>query len=93
MIVRNLLAVKVLALSFLMIFSSQAVASDDSGEAFEPSEMILHHIADAHEWHLFTYHNESGEHHVSIPLPVILYTDGQLDVFLSSAFHHHAEVL
>ena len=92
MIVRNLLAIKMLALSFFMVFSSQAMATDSKTEAFEPSEMILHHIADAHEWHLFTYHNESGEHHVSIPLPVILYTEGQLDVFLSSEFHHHAEV-
>src|SRR5687768_13312105 len=34
------------------------------------SSTILHHISDAHEWHFFTV----GETHVSLPLPVILYS-------------------
>lgn len=91
--VSNLLVVKVLALSFLFFFSQNATASDSSGEEFEPGEMILHHIADAHEWHLFTIPNDHGGQHVTIPLPVILYTDGQLDFFMSSEFHHHEEVV
>lgn len=51
---------------------------------FDAASMIMDHILDAHDWHLW------GEHHsaVSIPLPVILYTDKGLDVFMSSAFHH-----
>lgn len=91
--VSNLLVVKLLVLSFLFLFSQNAMASGGSGEKFEPGEMILHHIADAHEWHLFTIPNEHGGQHVTIPLPVILLTDGQVDVFLSSEFHHHAEVV
>lgn len=88
MILRNLLAIKVLALSFLMTFSFSAQAAGGSGEKFEPSEMILHHIADDYQWHFFTIPGEHGETHVSIYLPVILYTNGQLDIFLSSEFHH-----
>lgn len=49
-------------------------------EKFNPSEMILEHIADAHDWHLWG--------HTSIPLPVILYTDKGLEFFSSSKFNH-----
>ena len=49
-------------------------------EAFNPTPQILHHIADSYEWHLWG--------NVSIPLPVILYSEGNWDIFMSSAFHH-----
>ncbi|MES2872543.1 MAG: F0F1 ATP synthase subunit A [Bacteroidota bacterium] len=45
------------------------------------SQMILHHIADSHEWHFF------GD--VSVPLPVILYTQNGLVTFLSNKFGHN----
>lgn len=51
---------------------------------FNAGEMIVEHIIDSYEWHLFSL----GEKHVSVPLPVILIHNGNLDVFLSSAFHH-----
>ncbi|MBC8053385.1 MAG: F0F1 ATP synthase subunit A [Sphingobacteriaceae bacterium] len=44
------------------------------------SATILHHIADAHEWHFWGH----GEHKVSIPLPVILWTENGLVAFMSS---------
>jgi len=35
-----------------------------------------------------------GDESVTIPLPVILYTENNLDIFMSSAFHHgHADVV
>ena len=52
----------------------------NSGESFNPTPKILHHIADSYEWHLWG--------NVSIPLPVILYSEGKFDVFMSSDFHH-----
>lgn len=56
---------------------------------FDAGKMIMEHIADAHDWHLWG----EGHHAVSIPLPVILYSDKGLDVFLSSKFEHgHATV-
>lgn len=53
-------------------------------ERFDAGKMIMEHILDAHDWHLWGEHRSA----VSIPLPVILYTDKGLDVFMSSAFHH-----
>lgn len=62
-------------------------------EAFDPGSMIIGHVTDAHSWHLFDYKSSDGaEHAVAIPLPVILWNDGHLDVFMSSRFHHgHAD--
>ena len=51
-------------------------------EEFKAGDFIIHHIADAHDIHLF------GDIH--IPLPVILYIEGRgLKVFMSSAFEGH----
>lgn len=62
----------------------------ETEEKFNPSSMIMHHIADSHEWHLFTLKGEGDkETHISIPLPVILYSEkGGFDVFISSEMHH-----
>ncbi len=59
-------------------------------EKFNPTEVIMHHIKDAHSWHLFDKTDKAtGEvHPVSIPLPVMVYWKGHFDVFMSSAFHH-----
>jgi len=56
-------------------------------EGFNPSEVIMHHIADSHGWHLFDW----NDHPVSIPLPVILYTDQGLVLFSSARFEHDQE--
>lgn len=55
-------------------------------EAFNPGEMIFHHIGDAHEWHFATL----GHTHLSVPLPVIIFNKdkGKLDVFSSSHLYH-----
>lgn len=52
----------------------------EKDEKFNPGEMILEHIGDAHDWHLF------GE--TAIPLPVILYSDKGFKVFSSARFEH-----
>ncbi len=53
-------------------------------EEFDPTEVVMHHIADAHSFHVYG----EGEEAVSVPLPVILYTSKGLVTFMSSAFHH-----
>jgi F-type H+-transporting ATPase subunit a len=64
----------------------------EDGEKFNPKEMIMHHVMDSYDWHILDLKDANGEEHpVSIPLPVILFTDGSLDVFMSSAFHHGKE--
>lgn len=62
------------------VAGSTHAAKHGEEEAFNPGEMILHHIGDAHEWHLWG--------HTSIGLPVILYTDKGIETFSSSKFHH-----
>ncbi|MDB5257225.1 MAG: atpB [Chitinophagaceae bacterium] len=64
-------------------FANDAAASTE--EAFNPGEMIQHHITDAPDWHILTIDG----HDYSIPLPVILYSSQRgLDVFSSSRFEH-----
>jgi F-type H+-transporting ATPase subunit a len=58
----------------------------DSEEAFDASTFIMEHIADSHEWHLFT--RENGES-AAIYLPVILYSKEKgLDLFSSKRLNH-----
>ena len=84
---------KRIALFFGLLVATAATTawaedSHDHGHeqrAFNPSNFIIHHIADAHEIHLW------GDVH--IPLPIIVYTaEHGLDVFMSSAFEGHGDV-
>jgi F-type H+-transporting ATPase subunit a len=59
-------------------------AAEHGTEKFNAGKMILEHVADSHDWHMWG----EGDHAVSIPLPVIIYSDKGLDVFSSSKFHH-----
>jgi len=57
---------------------------EESEAKFDIGNMIMHHIADSHEWEM--------THGVIIPLPVILYSaDRGIEIFSSSNFHneHH----
>lgn len=69
---------------FVLPFSTAASSDHDDSEEFEPTEVIMHHIMDAHDWHILDWDG----HPVSIPLPVILYTNNGIVSFLSSEFHH-----
>lgn len=57
--------------------------AEEEGAEFNPGKMIMHHISDDHSWHIVN--------HVSVPLPVILYTDKGMEFFMSSRFYdeHH----
>jgi len=53
-------------------------AATESEEAvFNPNEMIMHHIADSHGWHIVDWNDKE----IGIPLPVILWTNEGLVVF------------
>jgi len=57
-------------------------------EGFSPSDFIFDHILDAYEWHILSY----DDFHLSIPLPVIIYSDTKgLNVFMFNKFHHGHE--
>ncbi len=65
----------------------EAAATETKDQPFDTGAFILHHIADAHDFHFWG----EGEHSVGLPLPVILWTDEGLVTFMSSAFHHDDE--
>ena len=57
-------------------------------EKVNVTEMIMHHIKDAHEWHILSYTDANdGKQHVSVHLPIIL-IDGGIKVFSSKRFYH-----
>ena len=82
--------------SFFVLFliittTTVAAAGKDNGKdkPFNPTEMIMHHVKDAYGMHLITFNEgKENESHISIPLPVILWTDNGLTTFMSSEFHH-----
>lgn len=76
-----------LAFNSLLGFSQDLEALEESKEEFNATEMIMHHIGDSHGWHFYG----RGEHSVTLPLPVMLYTDQGLVTFMSSEFHHDTE--
>ena len=58
-------------------------------DKFDAKEMIMHHVKDAYGMHIITFNEgKENESHISIPLPVILWTDNGLTTFMSSEFHH-----
>ena len=85
---RHLKYLKISILYLFFLFSSgggHVQAASGEGEKFNPGEMIMHHVIDAHEWHFFDW----GDTHFTLPLPIIIYskTNG-LVAFMSSSFHH-----
>lgn len=88
----------VAAFSLILVFlSNTSFAQHEPAEqatkekkAFDANEVIFGHIMDAHEFHFLSYEGSDGkEHHVTIPLPVIVYSKEKgFSFFMSSAFHH-----
>ncbi len=68
-------------------------SSNKGGQINTPEqirEYIKHHLADSHDFTLFSYTNDEGERkHVGFPLPVIVKTSEGFKMFMSSDFHHN----
>ena len=67
--------------------SHNEVAAEHNAEKekFNAGKLIMGHIGDSHDWHIYG----SEEHPVSIPLPIIVYhPEKGLSVFSSSRFKH-----
>lgn len=78
-----------LCVAFLGYFSLYAEDNqeihEEKSKKFNPGKFLFEHIADAHEWHIFTY----NEKHYSIPLPVILISKNNgIVTFMSGKLHH-----
>ncbi|WP_228853159.1 F0F1 ATP synthase subunit A [Aegicerativicinus sediminis] len=62
---------------------------EEEYKEFDAKELIMHHVKDAYGMHLITLNEgQEDEKHITIPLPVILWTDNGLVTFMSSEFHH-----
>ncbi|MBW3467755.1 F0F1 ATP synthase subunit A [Arthrospiribacter ruber] len=80
--VRKFLYLSVLLSVFWIGFSNVAVASGDEDDK---TGFIMHHVKDSHEWHFATF----GHTHVTLPLPVIIYSsDRGLEIYKSSQFQN-----
>ena len=82
---RSLKILLVLVGAFMLSFvSTRAVASTPDNKDLDVRAFILDHVSDSYQWHITTI----GDRHISIPLPVIVYSKSTgWHVFLSSAFH------
>lgn len=64
---------------------AHADAHAESKGGFNPASFIFDHIGDSHEWHICTVNDV----HISIPLPVILYSERTgLHLFSSHRLQH-----
>lgn len=64
--------------------AAKAAHSDD----FQAGKFVIEHVSDAFEWHIASF----GNTHVSVPLPIILYSEQKgWNFFMSSRFHHGHE--
>ncbi|MDR1698768.1 MAG: F0F1 ATP synthase subunit A, partial [Prevotellaceae bacterium] len=78
---------RILMLFLLCAVSQASFAAGGTSEdgKVDVKAIVFGHIGDSYEWHVTTINH----HHVSIPLPVIVYSKQTgWNVFLSSAFHH-----
>ena len=76
---KRLLAVLFCILTF-PAFAGEPAGTPEKEAAFNPGEMILHHIGDSHEWHWLSTDNGN----ITSYLPIIAYRPGKgLSVFSS----------
>ena len=68
--------------------SAAGVSQNGEEKAVDVKKIIFDHVKDSYEWHITTI----GDTHVTLPLPIILYSSrtGWV-VFSSSVFHHAPE--
>ena len=75
-----------LVFKFILLVFSFGFLSNlhaEKKEEFNVNEMIMHHVKDAHEWHLWGSEHDG----TSLYIPVIVY-DNEFKVFNASSFYH-----
>ena len=68
----------------LVVACQNSYAAEEEAEKFNAGPFIIEHVIDSYGWHICG----DGDKSVTIPLPVILFDDGDFVVFMSSNFHH-----
>jgi F-type H+-transporting ATPase subunit a len=91
---RRFFPITLVVISLLFVKSGFANTAEPAGaeskmtavnEKFNAGDMIIEHILDSHDWHLWG----SGHTAVAIPLPIIVFSAQRgINIFMSSHFHH-----
>jgi F-type H+-transporting ATPase subunit a len=82
MFLKKILSVFLLVVASHLLFAQDSEVNKTEKEKFNAGEMIMHHVQDEHSWHIIG--------HISVPLPVIIYSDKGLEFFSSSVFMDEA---
>ncbi len=95
--VRGLLLGLMFILCSIFVFAEEETKADSAAtgsesakaaEKFNPGKLIMGHISDAHDWHIYG----SEENPTSIPLPIIIYNKEKgFCTFLSSRFKNEGK--
>jgi F-type H+-transporting ATPase subunit a len=76
-------------MSFTFLNPIDTFASNDDNheveEKIDAGELIFDHILDSYDWHICTWKGK----HISVCLPIIVHSEGELYSFSSKNFHHH----
>jgi F-type H+-transporting ATPase subunit a len=93
-------SLKIFLIAVFLLFSGIGIFAENTPEKseddrpFDALGMIMHHISDSHYWHVISFEKKDGSlFELSLPLPVILFHEGSVHLFLSSAFHHGEKVV
>ncbi len=87
---KYLFVVGLLILGFLFPVSARQDTTSvhhaaEESSSFDAGKFVIDHVTDAHEWHITSF----GKTHISVPLPVIIYSKNTgFHTFMSSRFHH-----
>jgi len=86
------LSIRIMLILFFSFSLTTAFAQHDEKHdkktEFNTGEFILEHVGDSYDWHIATF----GDFHLTIPLPVIVYSKNSgVSVFMASKFHHGHE--
>ena len=66
----------------------EMTSKEEKENTVDVKEIVFGHIGDSYEWHILTY----GDTHVSVPLPIIVYSSNTgWHAFLSSNLAHGQE--
>ncbi len=96
--IQKLIVTVSLLICAIFILSNDAIAAVDNRnhesevveevkEKLDAGALILDHIMDSYDWHICTWKGK----HISINLPIIVFSDGELYVFSSKHLHHGHE--
>lgn len=87
--------IKITIIFFLLsLFTGVSYAEDKDG-AYEKKDVRSkykefkdHHLKDNHAFKIFYYKKDEKKKYVSFPLPIIIYSERGLDIFMSSRFYN-----